>query len=171
LHYLLSGLHVVIHSTSFVSRKLPSFAIRASQNDAPRPNLVEEAVFIKAIETWKGAVAKDSSTPEVKDEDVAYAIGKLVVSLNLLEPGIDLVESTELVLVGTVTEKTAQETGILPGDTIVGVSAGEDFQKDTKALELDETAAILQAAANHALDKGVTEIQLELNRLIKGFLG
>jgi hypothetical protein len=100
-----------------------------------------------------------------------------VVSLPIDTPaGLDLTESTGLVLVSAVSEKTAAETGMQPFDTIVGVSVspagkGTTFQESTKALGFEETIAIVQSARLHALENGMTKIELELNRLIKGYYG
>lgn len=148
-----------------------------SQNVPPK-NLVDKATFVAATERLLAEVAKASSSnvatsSETSDlatpEEAVYAIGKLSVSLRIdTQPGLDFTESTGLVLVSGVSEETAEETGIQPLDTIVQVRAADGtFQESAKALNLEETIAILRAATNHALDNDKTEIELELNRLIQ----
>eukprot|EP00527_Entomoneis_sp_CCMP2396_P008370 CAMPEP_0198143998 /NCGR_PEP_ID=MMETSP1443-20131203/12352_1 /TAXON_ID=186043 /ORGANISM="Entomoneis sp., Strain CCMP2396" /LENGTH=212 /DNA_ID=CAMNT_0043807315 /DNA_START=55 /DNA_END=690 /DNA_ORIENTATION=- len=138
-----------------------------------KKNLVDQATFIAAIDTLLLEVAKANGADDTSAEsntnagkELAYAIGKLTVNLPINEqPEFDLTESTGLVLVSAVSEKTRTELGMQPLDTIVGVSAGT-FQENTKASTLEHTAATLQAAVLHAHDNGLPEVELEMNRLI-----
>jgi hypothetical protein len=168
------------YNNSFTIYGVQSFkktALSAWSSDPPpppiKPDLVDQGTFVSAIETLQREIATANGVDYVKEEDpkFSYAIGRLVVSLPIeTMPGLDLTETPELVLVTAVSGNVA-ETGIQPLDTIVGVSAGDTFQESTKALNLDETAAILTDAINRALDNGMTEIEFELNRLIKGYYG
>jgi hypothetical protein len=148
----------------------------ASSSDPPppiKPNLVDKGTFVSAVETLKREIAIAKGVDYVKEDDpnFSYAIGRLVVSLPIeTMPGLDLTETPELVLVTAVSGNVA-DAGIQPLDTIVGVSAGDAFQESTKALNLDETAAVLTDAINRALDNGMMEIEFELNHLIKGYYG
>jgi hypothetical protein len=60
-------------------------------------------------------------------------------------------------------------------DTIVGVSVTHEgetiFHEDVLAKPLQYTAWYIQQAMKVATEKGKSEIDLELNRLIKGFYG
>jgi hypothetical protein len=132
----------------------------------------------------------------VIDPDVVLAIGRLHVELPVdTQPELDLTESAgPLVLVTGVWGRTAEETGLQVYDTIVSVSVGGEgveqnqngdngqqqqqqqqwssqptFSAYTKGQTLDQTAAVLTAAAQHALQSGGTRITLEVNRLIQGF--
>jgi hypothetical protein len=132
-----------------------------------------------------------------QQQDTAYAIGRIFVDLPVdTQPELDLTESTgPLVLVTGVWGRTAEISGLQMFDTItkvtVGSSAAElsgsgEYQDGTiktaesqtsattfvascKQRTLEETAAVLTAAAQHALQQGKTEIQLEINRLIQGY--
>mmetsp|Transcript_29546 Transcript_29546/g.48754 ORF Transcript_29546/g.48754 Transcript_29546/m.48754 type:complete len:184 (+) Transcript_29546:92-643(+) len=132
------------------------------QGNGPPPNVVDQRTFIEAVKVLQGSEA----TPE---DDPAYVIGKLRVNLSMQgDPGLDLAEAPGLVLISSVSQQTADDTGIQPFDTIVEVCAGGGaFQGSTKALNLEETSEILMAASMHAVENGLTEIELELNRLIK----
>lgn len=126
----------------------------------PPPNLVDKDAFVAAIETV--TQAKDA-------EDIRYAIGKLTVILAIdTEPGLELAESTGMVLVSEVSQETADNSGIQLLDTIVEISAANGtFRKSTMEMSLEDTAGTLMSAANHAGEKGVPEIELVLNRLVK----
>eukprot|EP00568_Trieres_chinensis_P007896 CAMPEP_0183308854 /NCGR_PEP_ID=MMETSP0160_2-20130417/22659_1 /TAXON_ID=2839 ORGANISM="Odontella Sinensis, Strain Grunow 1884" /NCGR_SAMPLE_ID=MMETSP0160_2 /ASSEMBLY_ACC=CAM_ASM_000250 /LENGTH=124 /DNA_ID=CAMNT_0025472759 /DNA_START=254 /DNA_END=628 /DNA_ORIENTATION=+ len=117
-----------------------------------------------------GAETAPTSSKDEEEEPV-YAIGRLKVKLAINKnPGLDLTEAGGLVLVSALSQETAAQTGIQLLDTIVEVSTTDNiFQKSTKALNLDETGGALEAASIHALQNGMTEIELELNRLIKGY--
>lgn len=133
-----------------------------------RPDLVNKQSFLEAVETIEKEIARINGEEYVqdKDENVDYAIGRLEVTLPI-PPGIDLVETPQLVLVNGIDLK-AHQAGIKPLDTIVSVSVGHAYHEKTKALSIDETFEKVKAAISHAKAEGITEIKLELNRLIKG---
>jgi len=151
----------------------PSSSSEGQEDKGGRPsnrpkNLVDQKTFIAAVDVVKKAMA--DSEEVVEDDDVTYVIGRTVVSLNIeSHPGIDLAEAGDLVLVIGVTDKARKE-GVMPLDTIVEVSVeGIGFRETTRAMNLDATAGVLMAAAQQAAQKGIAEIELELNRLIKGY--
>jgi hypothetical protein len=130
---------------------------------------VAQSTFIAATTTLYKEVAKYQGVEYVSQDDpnTSYAIGRLMVNLSI-PLQIDLVETPELVLVNGAA-KSAQDQGIRPLDTIVSVSAVADtFKRQTMALNIEETGAILTAAKEHARHHGEEVIQLELNRLMKG---
>ena len=160
------------------------------------PNLVDKSIFVAAFANLKAEIAKQeqqqqpevnganvapngggatpngssssSSGGDTKDGETFYAIGKVQVKLDVStgNPGMDLAEASNgLVLVSGVAGH-ALEAGIQTGDTITGVAAASAFQ-DTKAYCLEDTARVLMGAMKLALQNGESEIQLELNRLIK----
>ena len=143
-----------------------------------KPDLVDQKIFISAIETINEAagVGIDSSTPAgmhtrlTPGTDIRYAIGRLEVTLNI-PPGIDLVETPNLVLINGV-DQSALDAGVQPLDTIVGVSATTGTDGDytnTKGSGMDDMFAIIKAAIDQARINGSMEIRLELNRLVKGY--
>jgi hypothetical protein len=165
------GVHTSKKTVSSSSRH---WQIRASPGDNPenpdRPELVAQSTFIAATDTLYREMAKSQGIEYVNqdDPDTSYAIGRLMVNLSI-PPEIDLVETPELVLVNGVSE-SAQDQGIRPLDTIVGVSAVDDtFKSQTMELNIEETSAIIKAAIEHARNNEEEEIKLELNRLIKGY--
>ena len=163
------GVHTSKKSVSSSSRH---WQIRASPDDTnpERPELVAQSTFIAAIDTLYHEMAKSQGVEYVNQDDpnTSYAIGRLMVNLSI-PPQIDLVETPELVLVNGVSD-SAQDQGIQPLDTIVGVSAVDDtFKSQTMELDIEETAAIIKAAMDHARNNGEEVIELELNRLIKGY--
>lgn len=136
----------------------------ADAGGGPPPDLVEKDVFIAALETLHG----NPPGSEGEDDEHFYAIGKMRTSLRVdTNPGLDLAESTGLVLVSNSCGP-AYDAGIQVGDTITGVYAVDDtFRAQTKAMNLDDTVQIVMAAMNHAVENQRTEIDLEVNRLIK----
>jgi hypothetical protein len=137
-----------------------------------RPELVAQSTFIAATETLYREVAKSQGVEYVNQEDpnTSYAIGRLKMDITI-PPQIDLVETPDLVLVNGVSE-AAQDQGIRPLDTIVGVSSGDGdgaFEQNTMGANIEDTFAVIKAAMEHARSNGEGTIQLELNRLIKGF--
>ena len=143
----------------------------SSSDDQPPSNLVDKDIFIAAVDHLKTEMAKQDpnvSPPSKDDDETFYAIGKVQVNLHVAtgNPGMDLAESAGgLVLVSGVTGH-AFDAGIQTGDTIVGVGAADAFQ-ETRAYGLEDTARVLMGAMKLALESGSTEIQLELNRLVK----
>jgi hypothetical protein len=140
----------------------------AAPNGGLPPNLVDMDVFVAALETLQEGTASSEAAKVKADKEAFYVIGKLRVNLNIdTAPGLDLAESTGLVLVSG-TSGNAEDAGIQIGDTITSVFAANDsFEESTKAMNLEDTAQILMTAARLALESGKGEIDLELNRLIK----
>lgn len=135
----------------------------------PPPDLIDKALFIAAIESIQGK--KEGMSDE---EQKMFAIGKTSVALNIqTSPGLDLSESpiNDVVVVSGV-EGNAKDAGILMGDTIMKISVNTDtgapeFKCSTKGLNLQELIGVIQAAAVHAINNGLVEIDIELNRLVK----
>ena len=153
------------------STQIRDSSSEASQQGDPPKDLVGKGTFLAAVERLNselGISETKTGAKEEDDEEPMYAIGRLRVNLAIdSAPGLDLAESTGLVLVSGVSGNAA-EAGIQIGDTIVGVSAAAGkYHGNTKALNLEGTASILQASAKLALENGTTEIELELNRLIR----
>jgi hypothetical protein len=134
----------------------------------PRPpNMVDQALFQDSIKTLRAEAAKANGMdpPPEPEEEPSYAIGKVMINIPIASlPGLGLTESTGLVLVSALAPATA-EMGIQPLDTIVGAASGT-FKESTKALSLDETAGTLMACAAHAMENGMEDIEIEVNRLI-----
>jgi hypothetical protein len=137
---------------------------------------VDKALFTAATESLQrhGIQASVSNAPE-PSSDYTTAIGKITMSLNIEgDPGLDLTEvvlddkKACMVLVSAVTQATQDQTGLQALDTIVRVSTSDAVvDSSTVGLTLPETATILMGASKHALENGLTEVQLEINRLIK----
>ena len=140
-----------------------------SHNSESRPDLVNKESFLEAVETIEKEIARINGQEYINDKDqgIEHAIGRLEVILPI-PPGIDLVETPQLVLVNGIDLK-AHQAGIKPLDTIVSVSVGHTYHEKTKALTIDETFEKVKSAISHAKAQGITEIKLELNRLIKGY--
>ena len=154
-----------------------------------------EAEIQVALEQQAQQEGTEAPPPLPPKDDVRYAIGRLFVDLPIdTQPELDLTESTgPMVLVTGVWGRTAEVSGLQMYDTITAVTVGSTAadltqpQSDTEAAQstnaqttfaasckqssLEETAAVLTAAAQHALQNGKTEIQLEVNRLIQGYYG
>jgi hypothetical protein len=125
-------------------------------------NLVDTKTFVAAVKALQGTAGSEEESP-------MYGIGKIIISLSIAgQPGLDLAEAPgPMVLVSSVTGN-AEEVGINPGDTIVSIGANNGgFSQETKGLSLEETATVLMSAANHAVENGLAEVDLEINRLIK----
>lgn len=136
-----------------------------SQGNPDRPkNMVDTKTFVGAIKALQGEETKEG------EEEPPYAIGKLKLPLSLAgTPGLDLAEAPGLVVVSGVSGN-AEAAGFKPGDTIVSITskaATPHFYKETNGLNLEDTASILMTAANHAIENGATEVELEINRLVK----
>ena len=159
-------------------RSLPGVLYQSSsptngEDTPPPPKLVDKEIFKIAVDTLKAELAKqeDSIAPPAADNpDTFYAIGKVMVKLNIESgnPGMDLAESAGgLVLVSGVTGQ-ALEAGIQTGDTIVGVGVKvADAFQETHSYCLEDTARVLMGAMKMALENESTFIELELNRLVK----
>jgi len=169
------------------------------EGSTTKPDLVDQTVFRAAVnriqdeieaqyqaEKVAAGTANEPPTPEEQawleeqakrreDENTyIYLVGKLDVTLPIdTQPELDLTESTgPLVLVTNCWGRTADATGIQEFDTITVVSVddpNQPFVVKTKCTTLEETAGALTAAAQHAINLGKREIQLEVQRLIKGY--
>ncbi|CAJ1932527.1 unnamed protein product [Cylindrotheca closterium] len=142
----------------------------APQGNPDRPkNMVDTNTFVAAVQALKGETAEPEKEGG-KEDEAPYAIGKLKLPLSLAgTPGLDLAEAPGLVIVSSVTGN-ALEAGFQAGDTIVSISskaAEPNYYEETNGLNLEETASILMSAANHAIENGATEVEIEINRLVK----
>jgi hypothetical protein len=150
------------------STSLDESASAGDENDAAaggsdRPkNMVDTKTFLAAVN-----ILEEKTDSEV--EETPYAIGKININLSIVgTPGLDLAEAPGLLVLVSSAFGNAAEVGIKKGDTIVSIgAAGGTFQQETKGLTLEETAGVLMAAATHAIENGLTEVELEINRLIK----
>ena len=134
-------------------------AVKGKNSDRPK-NMVDTSTFVTAVDALEGKTERSEGP---------FAIGKININLSIAgTPGLDLAEAPgPMVLVSGVTGN-ALEVGIQAGDTIVSIgAAGGTFMEETKGLTLEETATILMSAANHAVENGLTEVELEINRLVK----
>lgn len=134
----------------------------SSENKERPKNMVDTKTFVAAVNALEG---KGSSSKD----DTPYAIGKLNINLSIAgTPGLDLAEAPGLLVLVSNVSGNAKEVGVQLGDTIVSISAASGtFHQETKGMTLEETASVLMAAANHAVENGVTEVELEINRLVK----
>jgi len=144
-----------------------------NKNKVERPkDLVDQKKFVAAYEFLNSELAKQGAIPAPppvdEKEEYQYGIGKLRLKVKIApDPGFDLAESTGgMVLVSSVGGNAA-EAGIQIGDTIVGVYADGEFRGSTKEANLDDSIAIFQPAMVHAVENGILELELVLNRLIK----
>ncbi|CAB9497404.1 2Fe-2S iron-sulfur cluster binding domain [Seminavis robusta] len=71
-----------------------------------------------------------------------------------------------LVLVSGVGGNAAQFTSIAVGDSIVGVSCGDDYRQSVTGLDYDSTMDVIIQAKTHAELLNIPEIHLQLNRLV-----
>ena len=158
-----------------------------------KPDLVGQTVFKAAIDRIQDEIEAqyanvnspeaeqwlaDRARAKQEDQQYVFLVGKLDVDLPIdTQPELDLTESIgPLVLVSSVWGRTAEATGMQSFDTITKVSVSgsadattTEFEYKTKETSLQETAGALTAAAQHAISIGKTEIQLEVQRLIKGY--
>lgn len=164
-----------------------------------RPDLVDRTLFKAAIDRINDEIeaqyqsqkiAEGRATEEPTEDErlwlaeqarakedeknFVFLVGKLDVVLPIdTQPELDLTESLgPLVLVTNVWGRTAEATGMQEFDTLTNVSVddpSEPFSAKTKCTTLEETAGALTAAAQHAIALGKTEINLEVQRLIKGY--
>ena len=159
--------------------------------DRSEANLVDQKTFIQSIETLQREVAKANGQEfKAPENPPVYAIGRFEVPLRIdSAPGLDLTDTyvptvvgeaeadsqdlfqPGLVLVTSVTGNAAN-AGLQALDTIVGVSCkGTDppFIANVNSQSLETTAIALQTAMQHALQNNITEIDLEMNRLMSGY--
>jgi len=113
---------------------------------------------------------------KAEEANYIFLVGKLDVTLPIdTQPELDLTESIgPIVLVTSVWGRTAEATGMQEFDTLTKISVDDPnsnrpFAANVKCTTLEETAGALTAAAQHAIALGKTEIQLEVQRLIKGY--
>lgn len=175
------------------------FSSAAPGEQGTKPDLVDQTLFKAAINRINDEIeaqyraqkiAEGIATEEPSEEEkqwlaeqaqakedekkYVYLVGKLDVTLPIdTQPELDLTESIgPLVLVTSVWGRTAEATGMQEFDTLTKVSVddpNQPFVAKTKCTSLEETAGALTAAAQHAIALGKTEIQLEVQRLIKGY--
>ena len=134
----------------------------------PPANLVGKDAFVAAIDVLRRetGVEAEESTPKM------YAIGRLEASLPLeMVSGISLADCETMTLVNGLHPSVAEATGIQPLDTIVSISAGDEkegmsFSGDTSGRDIDFTAKVYTEAIEFAMEKGLKEIGLEMNRLV-----
>ena len=134
----------------------------------PPANLVGKDAFVAAIDVLRRetGVEAEESTPKM------YAIGRLEASLPLeMVSGISLADCETMTLVNGLHPSVAEATGIQPLDTIVSISAGgegggKSFSGDTSGRDIDFTAKVYTEAIEFAMEKGLKEIGLEMNRLV-----
>jgi hypothetical protein len=159
------------HNTQHDSTALFASLSTSDETTPGKPNLIDQNIFVSAVETINEAAGIDNSAAHEQDGSTAgirYAIGRLEVTLNI-PPGIDLVETPNLVVINGV-DQSAVDAGIQLLDTIVGVSATADEEyTDTKGWGMDDMFAIIKGAIDQARENDSTEIRLELNRLVKGY--
>ena len=115
-----------------------------------------------------------SKEEEAKQDGYIYLVGKIDCTLPIgTQPELDLTESDgPLVLVTGVGDNTRDATGMQQFDTITKVVVNDETNPMvivTKQTTLQETGGALMAASQHALTLGKSDIQLEVQRLIKGY--
>jgi 2Fe-2S iron-sulfur cluster binding domain len=116
---------------------------------------------------------QDSGVYGLESKDRLYGIETIRVALPIAPTlGIELVEVAHglqdargLVLVSDVLGHAKDR--IEPGDTIIGVFAGQDFKESTTACDYDTTIETIQKAKDYAMQAGLDTLDLELNRLVK----
>mmetsp|Transcript_16591 Transcript_16591/g.34216 ORF Transcript_16591/g.34216 Transcript_16591/m.34216 type:complete len:227 (-) Transcript_16591:37-717(-) len=185
-------------TTTACDSKLHSSAATPGEQGT-KPDLVDSTLFKAAVNRVNDEIeaqyraqklAEGTNTEEPSEEEkqwlaelaqakedeqnYIFLVGKLDVTLPIdTQPELDLTESIgPLVLVTSVWGRTAEATGMQEFDTLTKVGVddpNQPFVAKTKCTTLEETAGALTAAAQHAIALGKTEIQLEVQRLIKGY--
>ncbi|EJK75473.1 hypothetical protein THAOC_02805 [Thalassiosira oceanica] len=144
-----ASLLVTTSSWSFLSPRRPrqqtchsQLSLSAAAQEAPSgpPNLVSQEAFIKAIDVLKVDMGMEV-IPD--DQRPMYALGKLEAQLPL-----------------------EQVSGLQSLDTIVAIRAGDSLDFVTNGMEIAKVAEAYTAAINFAVENGLSEIQLEVNRLV-----
>ena len=159
-----------------------SLASTASPSDGKPTNLVRQAHFINSVDLLKTEIAKQRGEEYVKDEKLAYMLGKVKITVPaeaLKYISMAQVDDAELVLITGVPEEIYEH--LQPLDTITQItlpgSNKEDddtaplLDKNTNSLPIEELGPILSEALALADEKGIENINLEINRLIKGYMG
>ncbi len=137
----------------------------------PPANLVGKDAFVAAIDVLRRESGVETD-PEEESAPKMYAIGRLEATLPLeMVSGISLADCETLTLVNGLHPSVAEATGIQPLDTIVSISAGgegegKSFSGDTSGRDIDFTAKVYTEAIEFAVEKGLKEIGLEMNRLV-----
>ena len=137
----------------------------------PPANLVGKDAFVAAIDVLRRETGVEAD-PEEESTPKMYAIGRLEASLPLeMVSGISLADCETMTLVNGLHPSVAEATGIQPLDTIVSISAedegkGKSFSGDTSGRDIDFTAKVYTEAIEFAMEKGLKEIGLEMNRLV-----
>ena len=137
----------------------------------PPANLVGKDAFVAAIDVLRRESGVETD-PEEESAPKMYAIGRLEATLPLeMVSGISLADCETLTLVNGLHPSVAEVTGIQPLDTIVSISAGgegegKSFSGDTSGRDIDFTAKVYTEAIEFAVEKGLKEIGLEMNRLV-----
>lgn len=159
-----------------------SLASTASPSDGKPTNLVRQAHFINSVDLLKTEIAKQRGEEYVKDEKLAYMLGKVKIAVPaeaLKYISMAQVDDAELVLITGVPEEIYEH--LQPLDTITQItlpgSNKEDddteplLDQNTNSLPIEELGPILSEALALADEKGIENINLEINRLIKGYMG
>ena len=104
-----------------------------------------------------------------ESERPMYAIGKLVAKLPIdMVSGIRLADCDTLTLISQIQTRVVDATGIQSLDTIITIRAGENggYEGDTCGASIADTAQAYTAAINYAAENQLSEIELEVNRLV-----
>ena len=135
-----------------------------SSNTNDQPKLVSQASYINAIDVLKQDMGIEI-IPE--SEKPMYAIGKLVAKLPLeMVSGVRLADCDTLTLISQLQTRVVDATGIQSLDTIVTIKAGDGYEEDVCEKSIAETAEAYTAAINYAVEHKLSEIELEVNRLV-----
>lgn len=125
---------------------------------------MSQEAFIKAIDVLKVDMGMEV-IPD--DQRPMYALGKLEAQLPLEQvSGIRLADCQTLCLISQVRNDVVESTGLQSLDTIVAIRAGDSLDFVTNGMEIAKVAEAYTAAINFAVENGLSEIQLEVNRLV-----
>lgn len=169
---LLSGpSFVTSQDASCPSTTTTALSADNAQGGGVAPALVSVDAYTNAIDT----LYKDMGMEPVPEDQrpPMYAIGKLVAQLPLEHvSGIRLADCETLTLISQVKQTVVELTGMQSLDTIVAIRSGGDgngnygYEGDTRGKPIGEVAAAYTAAVNHAMENQLTEIELEVQRLV-----
>jgi hypothetical protein len=143
----------------------PPLTQLSSSNTNETPKLVNQADYIKAIDTLKQDMGIEIIPP---DERPMYAIGKLIAKLPLeMVSGIRLADCDTMTLISQIQTRVVDATGIQSLDTIVSVRVGEGaYEGDTCGAKIADVARIYTEAIHYARENELGDIELEVNRLV-----
>ncbi|KAL7537792.1 hypothetical protein ACHAWF_005906 [Thalassiosira exigua] len=151
----------------FSSSKSTQLSSSPSSSDSPK--LVSQDAFVAAIDVLK----KDMGLEIIPDDQrPLYAIGKLVASLPLEHVGgVRFADCDSLTLVSQLKQSVVDVTGMQSLDTVVAIRAGGDgddggYVGDTNGAGIADTAKAYTEAINYAMEHGLKDIELEVNRLV-----